>query len=132
MRLHGLVTSLEPFRAYLHAEGVVRFAPESYDASDAGLADVHAHITNTALHKDHPKLVVSQKAEEENVGAVWSLTAYLERLSADGVDVAGAAARSSKTLRAGSCAWSTPRACSTPRRNFPAARSPPSCSGSTC
>ena len=77
-----------PFRAYLHAEGVVRFAPETYDASDAGLADVHAHITNTALHQGHPKLVVSQKAEEENVGAVWSLSAYLDRLKADGVDVA--------------------------------------------
>ena len=88
VRLHGLVASLDPFRAYLHAEGVVRFAPETYDASDAGLADVHAHITNTALHKDHPKLVVSQKAEEENVGAVWSLSAYLDRLKADGVDVA--------------------------------------------
>jgi tetratricopeptide (TPR) repeat protein len=88
VRLHGLVASLDPFRAYLHAEGVVRFAPETYDLSEAGLADVHAHITNTALHKDHPKLVVSQKPEEENVGAVWSLTAYLERLQADGVDVA--------------------------------------------
>jgi tubulin polyglutamylase TTLL6/13 len=88
VRLHGLVASLDPFRAYLHAEGVVRFAPETYDSSDAGLADVHAHITNTALHKDHPKLVVSQKAEEENVGAVWSLSAYLDRLKADGVDVA--------------------------------------------
>ena len=88
LRLHGLITSLDPFRAYLHAEGVVRFAPETYDASDAGLADVHAHITNTALHQGHPKLVVSQKAEEENVGAVWSLSAYLDRLKADGVDVA--------------------------------------------
>ena len=88
IRLHGLVTCLDPFRAYLHAEGIVRFAPETYDIGEAGLADVHAHITNTALHKDHPKLVVSQKAEEENVGAVWSLSAYLERLKADGVDVA--------------------------------------------
>jgi hypothetical protein len=88
VRLHGVVTSLDPFRAYMQSEGIVRFAPETYDTSDAGLADVHAHITNTALHKDHPKLVVSQKAEEENVGAVWSLTAYLERLRADGVDVA--------------------------------------------
>jgi hypothetical protein len=86
--LHGLVTSLDPFRAYLQNEGIVRFAPEPYDISDASLADVHAHITNTALHKDHPKLVVSQKAEEENVGAVWSLSAYLDRLKADGVDVA--------------------------------------------
>jgi tetratricopeptide (TPR) repeat protein len=89
IRLHGLITSLDPFRAYLHAEGVVRFAPETYDSSDAGLADVHAHITNTALHVGHPKLFVSQKAEEENVGAVWSLSAYLDRLKADGVDVAG-------------------------------------------
>jgi tetratricopeptide (TPR) repeat protein len=88
VRLHGLVTSLDPFRAYLQSEGIVRFAPEPYDVSDAGLADVHAHITNTALHKDHPKLVVSQKVEEENVGAVWSLSAYLDRLKADGVDVA--------------------------------------------
>ena len=87
LRLHGVVTSLDPFRAYLHSEGIVRFAPETYDASEAGLADVHAHITNTALHKGHPKLVVSDKAEEENVGAVWSLSAYLERLKGDGVDV---------------------------------------------
>jgi tetratricopeptide (TPR) repeat protein len=88
VRLHGLVACLDPFRAYLHAEGVVRFAPQPYDVSEAGLADVHAHITNTALHKDHPNLVVSQKAEEENVGAVWSLSAYLDRLKSDGVDVA--------------------------------------------
>jgi hypothetical protein len=88
VRLHGVVTSLDPFRAYLNAEGIVRFAPEPYDVSEAGLADVHAHITNTALHKDHPKLVVSQKAEEENVGAVWSLSAYLDRLKAEGVDTA--------------------------------------------
>ena len=88
VRLHGLVTSLDPFRAYLHAEGIVRFAPQPYDSSDSALADVHAHITNTALHQGHPNLVVSQKAEEENVGAVWSLSAYLDRLKADGVDVA--------------------------------------------
>jgi tetratricopeptide (TPR) repeat protein len=88
VRLHGLVTSLDPFRAYLHAEGVVRFAPQPYDVSDAGLADVHAHITNTALHAGHPNLMLSQKAEEENVGAVWSLSAYLDRLKTDGVDVA--------------------------------------------
>lgn len=86
LRLHGLVYSLDPFRAYLNSEGIVRFAPEIYDISDAGIADVHAHITNTALHANHPKLVLSQNAEEENVGAVWSLGAYLDRLKADGVD----------------------------------------------
>ncbi len=93
VRLHGLVTSLDPFRAYLHAEGVVRFAPDDYDISDAGLANVHAHVTNTALHKDHPKLVVSQNAAEENVGAVWSLSAYLKRLESEGVDIAALRAK---------------------------------------
>jgi tetratricopeptide (TPR) repeat protein len=87
VRLHGLVTSLDPFRAFLHADGIVRFAPEPYDCGDSALNDVHAHITNTALHLDHPGLVVSQKAEEENVGAIWSLSAYLDRLKTDGVDI---------------------------------------------
>lgn len=87
VRLHGLVTSLDPFRAYLHAEGIVRFAPDEYDATEAGLANVHGHVTNTALHAGHPKLVVSTDPSKENEGAVWSLTAYLDRLKADGVDV---------------------------------------------
>ena len=87
VRLHGLVTSLDPFRAYLNIEGIVRFAPDDYDTSDAGLANVHGHVTNTALHAGHPKLVVSQDPAKENEGAVWSLTAYLDRLKADGVDV---------------------------------------------
>jgi len=87
VRLYGLVTSLDPFRAYLYRDGVVRFAPEPYELSDAGLADVHGHITNTALHIGHPSLVVSEDAAQENVGAIWSLGAYLERLKADGVDV---------------------------------------------
>jgi len=87
VRLHGLVTSLDPFRAYLYGEGIVRFAPDDYDISDSGLANVHGHVTNTALHHGHPKLVVSDDASKENVGAVWSLNAYLDRLKSDGVDV---------------------------------------------
>ena len=87
VRLYGLVTSLDPFRAYLYRDGVVRFAPEPYELSDAGLADPHRHITNTALHIGHPGLVVSEDAAQENVGAIWSLGAYLERLKADGVDI---------------------------------------------
>jgi tetratricopeptide (TPR) repeat protein len=86
VRLYGLVTSLEPFRAYLYRDGIVRFAPEPYDLSDGNLANVHRHITNTALHRGHPGLTVSEDAKEENVGAIWSLNAYLDRMKADGVD----------------------------------------------
>lgn len=87
VRLYGLVTSLYPFRAYLYREGIVRFAPDAYDISDAGLANVHGHVTNTALHRGHPKLEVSDDPAKENVGNVWSLSAYLERMKADGHDV---------------------------------------------
>jgi hypothetical protein len=67
--------------------GIVRFAPDPYDLGEAGLANVHAHVTNTALHRGHPGLVVSEDASQDNVGAVWSLRGYLERLAADGRDV---------------------------------------------
>ena len=86
VRLYGLVTSLDPFRAYLYRDGIVRFAPEAYDTSDANLANVHRHITNTALHRGHPDLTVSEDAAQENVGNVWSLNAYIERMKSDGVD----------------------------------------------
>ncbi len=87
IRLYGLVTSLDPFRAYLYRDGIVRFAPERYDTSDEGLANVHRHVTNTALHHDHPDLVVSEDPKQENVGAVWSLNAYLEQLGSSGLDI---------------------------------------------
>ena len=47
----------------------------------------HAHVTNTARHRGHPKLEVSEDPTKEDAGAVWSLRAYLERLKADGRDV---------------------------------------------
>jgi tetratricopeptide (TPR) repeat protein len=87
VRLYGLVTSLAPLRAWLYGDGIVRFAPDLYDLGEAGLANVHAHVTNTALHRGHPGLVVSEDASQDNVGAVWSLRGYLERLAADGRDV---------------------------------------------
>jgi len=65
----------------------VRFAPEPYDPSPAALANNAMHVTNTALHRGNPALVVSQDAAREDEGHVWSLSAYLKRLSAEGCDV---------------------------------------------
>jgi hypothetical protein len=87
VRLYGLVTSTVPLRAYLYREGIVRFAPDLYDLSDAGLANVHGHVTNTALHLDHPALEVSKDPVQKNVGHIWTLGAYLKRMKADGRDV---------------------------------------------
>lgn len=88
IRLYGLVTSVKPLRAYLYREGIVRFAPERYDLSEEGIANVHGHVTNTALHRGHPALEVSQDPARENVGHVWTLSAYLKRMKADGRDIA--------------------------------------------
>jgi len=85
VRLYGLVTSAAPLRAYLFREGIVRIAPERYGISDAELSRPAAHITNTALHAGHPGLKVSVDPREENVGHVWSLSAALARMDAEGL-----------------------------------------------
>ena len=85
-RIYGLITSAEPLRAYVYGEGVVRFAPEPYDPRPDAPGGPSMHITNTALHVDHPDMVISQDPAEENVGMVWSLSALLARITADGGD----------------------------------------------
>jgi len=89
LRIYGLVGAGEPPRLYVYRDGIVRFAPEPYLRGPDWLARVAMHITNTAVHRGHPKLVISANPDEENVGNVWSLRAYLARLAADGHDADG-------------------------------------------
>jgi tetratricopeptide (TPR) repeat protein len=86
LRIYTLITSVAPLRAYVYRQGIARIAPARYATDDAALADPAAHITNTALHRHHPDLVVSQDPSQENVGNVWSLTAVLARLASEGLD----------------------------------------------
>ncbi|MGH7032730.1 MAG: tetratricopeptide repeat protein [Stellaceae bacterium] len=86
LRIYGLIAEAAPLRAYVYGEGIVRFAPEPYDPGPAALANNAMHVTNTALHRGNPALVVSQDAAREDEGHVWSLSAYLKHLSAEGCD----------------------------------------------
>jgi tetratricopeptide (TPR) repeat protein len=86
VRLYVLVASVAPLRAYIYREGIVRIAPEPYGLSDADLRRPAAHITNTALHVGHPQLKISTDPKEENVGHVWSLSAALARMAAEGFE----------------------------------------------
>ncbi len=83
LRIYVLVTGAAPLRAWLYGEGVVRLAPEPYDPSPARLGEAAVHVTNTALHKGHPGLVVSADPRAEGVGHVRGLRAVL---AADGLD----------------------------------------------
>ncbi|WP_394762280.1 CDC27 family protein [Phenylobacterium sp.] len=89
-RIYGLVTSAEPLRAYVYSEGIVRIAPEPYDPDPARVADPAMHVTNTALHLDHPGLSISQDPSQEDTGSIRSLSALLGRMTADGRDGAAA------------------------------------------
>jgi tetratricopeptide (TPR) repeat protein len=86
LRVYVLVTSAEPLRAHVYREGVVRFAPEPYDPSPKRLGEVSMHVTNTALHEGHPGLEISQDPSRDDVGLIWSLSALLRQVGADGGD----------------------------------------------
>lgn len=85
-RIYVLVTSADPLRAYVYSEGIVRLAPEPYDPRPDAPGGVSMHITNTALHLEDPRLVISQDASQDDVGAVRSLSAMFRRMSAGGLD----------------------------------------------
>jgi tetratricopeptide (TPR) repeat protein len=87
-RIYGLVTSTDPLRAYVYSEGIVRIAPEPYDPRPDAPGGVSMHVTNTALHLEDPRLVISDDANQDDVGAVRSLSALLRRMAADGIDPA--------------------------------------------
>ena len=87
-RIYGLITSAEPLRAYVYSEGIVRIAPEPYDPRPDAPGGISMHVTNTALHLADPRLVISQDASQDDVGAVRSLSAILRRMAADGIDPA--------------------------------------------
>ena len=86
MRVYCLITSVDPLRFYIYNNGIVRFAPRPYERGDGWLDQADMHVTNTALHRNNPLLVISQDPAVENAGHVWSMRAYLRRIGADGHD----------------------------------------------
>ncbi|HEX3366186.1 tetratricopeptide repeat protein [Phenylobacterium sp.] len=85
-RIYCLIASADPLRAYVYSEGIVRIAPEPYDPSPDSGGGAAMHVTNTALHLGHPGLSISQDPQQDDVGAIRSLSALLRRMTADGLD----------------------------------------------
>jgi len=86
LRIYVLITSVEPLRAYIYRDGIVRFAPEPYDPRPERLGDISMHVTNTALHTGHPDLKISQDPDRDDEGMIWSLAGFLRRMDQDGRD----------------------------------------------
>lgn len=55
-RIYVLITGCNPLRVYLHRNGLVRFATESYQkASKSNKESPFIHLTNFAINKENPK-----------------------------------------------------------------------------
>jgi hypothetical protein len=85
LRLYVCVTSVAPLRAYIHREGLARFAVAPYDPASL---DAGAHVTNVSVtSKDAAgRFVANADASDDGVGTKWSLSALRRRLRADGED----------------------------------------------
>ncbi len=89
LRLYVLVTSVggaddpEPLRCFLCREGLARFAVDAY--ADAGLCNVHAHLTNYALNKKDGRYVHSDEADGGEHGSKRTVSAVFAALRAAGL-----------------------------------------------
>jgi hypothetical protein len=89
LRLYVLLTSVGsvddggPMRAFLHREGLVRFAVEPYDG--ARIDNVHAHLTNYALNKKTGKFVHSDEADGGSDGSKRTVSSVFAALHDAGV-----------------------------------------------
>lgn len=99
LRVYGFVTSAAPLRAYAYAEGILRIAPEPYDRRPESFSRLGVHVTNTALHDGHPDLVIEKDPMRDEAGNIWSLSALLRRMRADGHDPEAVLARVARLVR---------------------------------
>ncbi|KAM3602484.1 uncharacterized protein V6R79_005006 [Siganus canaliculatus] len=82
LRIYVCVKSFHPLTAYIHQEGLVRFATEKYDLSS--LSNLFAHLTNTSINKLGP--FYESKKERVGPGCKWSLSRFRHFLRSQDVD----------------------------------------------
>jgi tubulin polyglutamylase TTLL4 len=85
LRLYILVSSICPFRIYIHESGLARFATRQYDVSISP-TDRRMHLTNFAVNRVDTSFVSCQESESiEN--SKWSLPFLFRYLEVEGIDV---------------------------------------------
>lgn len=85
LRLYVLVTGIDPLRAYIHEEGLVRLATNSYcRPTDMNMQNVFMHLTNYAINKSSPNYIFNKHKSEDFIGHKRSFKALLKQLEEDG------------------------------------------------
>ncbi|CAH0389621.1 unnamed protein product [Bemisia tabaci] len=81
LRLYVLVTSVNPLKAYMYDNGLVRFASVKYSSDAATLNERYMHLTNYSINKESCQYTQNQDADscEGHKWTLKTLWSYLER-----------------------------------------------------
>lgn len=88
LRLYVLVTSLCPLRAYMHTDGLARFASVKYSNDVETLSDRYMHLTNYSINKLSSNYTKNEDAESCS-GHKWTLKTLWKYLSAKNINTDG-------------------------------------------
>jgi len=81
LRLYVLITSVEPFNAYLCDEGLARFCVEDYEVPSAENKNIRQmHLTNYSITKNSSKFVRTEEIDRINDGSKQTLSSYYKTL----------------------------------------------------
>lgn len=91
MRIYVLIFSCEPLKIFLHKEGLVRFATQTYVPVDLNsnrdqMQNMFIHLTNYALNKDNGDFKMPQSVNDDT-SHKRSISSLLKTLRSQGKDV---------------------------------------------
>jgi len=84
-RVYVLITGVNPLRAFVFRDGLVRLATEPYQAPcPQNLDKARMHLTNYAINKDSPSFVFNTDEGQDGVGHKRSIRAVFDLIEAMG------------------------------------------------
>lgn len=88
LRLYLLVTSINPLRAYMHTDGLARFASVKYSTDDKTLSDRYMHLTNYSINKLSENYTSNEDADSCS-GHKWTLKTLWKYFQGQGINTDG-------------------------------------------
>jgi ribosomal protein L29 len=87
LRIYVLVTSIDPFVAFIADEGMVRFCTEDYVKPEKdNMHKVLGHLTNFSLNKLSDKFVNTHDLEQQEAASKRTLSSLMKTLAEQGID----------------------------------------------
>ena len=88
LRIYVLITGFDPLRVYIHKDGLVRLATNSYcKPTDMNMQNVFMHLTNYAINKSSSNYIHNKKDSDDFTGHKRSLKKFMKNLKEQGENV---------------------------------------------